>query len=66
MQELYGVPQPNIPTAVAQALPVATATVVVPTAYAVPIESAQSFQLGEEVLCLTQQHMPHVDHTLAD
>ena len=36
-QELYGVQQPNLPTAVAQALPEATATVVVPTAYAAPV-----------------------------
>ena len=61
MQELYGVPQPNIPTAVAQALPVATATAVVPTAYAVPVASATT--MPEKVLCLTQQHMSHVDQT---
>jgi len=47
-QELYGVPQPNMPTAVAQAMPVATATAIVPTAYAVPVASAQSFELGDE------------------
>ena len=55
-----------MPTAVAQALPVATETAVVPAAYAVPIESDKSFELGEEVLCLTQQHMYYVDHTLTD
>ena len=40
VQELYGVQQPDIPTAVAQALPVATATAVIPTAYAVPVANA--------------------------
>lgn len=40
-QELYGAQQPNIPTVVSEALPVATATVLLPTAYAVPEEGAE-------------------------
>ena len=47
-QELYGVQQPNIPVAVAQAIPVATATPVIPEAYAVPCVAIQS---QEVIMC---------------